>query len=66
MPPRRAGALGTRGSAAGASACAGAVGHSTGERGSGTYEKSGPQRGTPRTFEAAVTYTRGDGKDEKA
>ncbi|MGW1012812.1 cytochrome c biogenesis protein ResB [Streptomyces termitum] len=32
----------------------------------GTYEKTGPQRGTPRTFEADVTYTRGDGKDEKA
>ncbi|MFJ8132431.1 cytochrome c biogenesis protein ResB [Streptomyces hydrogenans] len=32
----------------------------------GTYEKSGPQRGTPRTFEAAVTYTRGDGTDKKA
>ncbi|PVC65366.1 cytochrome c biogenesis protein ResB [Streptomyces sp. CS081A] len=30
----------------------------------GTYEKSGPQRGTPRTFEAAVTYTRG-GADRK-
>ncbi|MEV6199877.1 cytochrome c biogenesis protein ResB [Streptomyces sp. NPDC051771] len=36
------------------------------DRFTGTYEKSGPQRGTPRTFEAAVTYTRGDGKDEKA
>ncbi|GHF96985.1 cytochrome c biogenesis protein ResB [Streptomyces filamentosus] len=32
----------------------------------GTYETSGPQTGTPRTFEAAVTYTRGGGKDEKA
>ncbi|MFF0561006.1 cytochrome c biogenesis protein ResB [Streptomyces sp. NPDC004266] len=31
----------------------------------GTYEKNGPQRGTPRTFEAAVTYSRG-GADEKA
>ncbi|MER7910689.1 cytochrome c biogenesis protein ResB [Streptomyces sp. NPDC096068] len=31
----------------------------------GTYEKSGPQRGTPRTFEAAVTYSRG-GADRKA
>ncbi|WP_435058277.1 cytochrome c biogenesis protein ResB [Streptomyces sp. bgisy060] len=31
----------------------------------GTYEKSGPQRGTPRTFEAAVTYSQG-GADEKA
>lgn len=27
----------------------------------GTYEADGPQRGTPRTFEAAVTYTKGDG-----
>ncbi|WP_411084057.1 cytochrome c biogenesis protein ResB [Streptomyces sp. cmx-18-6] len=25
----------------------------------GTYEKSGPQRGTPRTFEARVKYTEG-------
>ncbi|MFJ3586197.1 cytochrome c biogenesis protein ResB [Streptomyces sp. NPDC090127] len=32
----------------------------------GTYEKSGPQRGTPRTFEAAVTYSEGGGKDRKA
>ncbi|MFJ5709732.1 cytochrome c biogenesis protein ResB [Streptomyces sp. NPDC093105] len=32
----------------------------------GTYEKSGPQRGTPRTFEAAVSYTEADGKDKKA
>ncbi|MEW1697759.1 cytochrome c biogenesis protein ResB [Streptomyces sp. NPDC093249] len=31
----------------------------------GTYEKNGPQRGTPRTFEAAVTYTRG-GEPTKA
>ncbi|MEV4426931.1 cytochrome c biogenesis protein ResB [Streptomyces sp. NPDC049602] len=31
----------------------------------GTYEKNGPQRGTPRTFEAAVTYSTG-GADEKA
>ncbi|KOX36431.1 MULTISPECIES: cytochrome c biogenesis protein ResB [unclassified Streptomyces] len=31
----------------------------------GTYEKGGPQRGTPRTFEAAVTYSRG-GADRKA
>lgn len=30
----------------------------------GTYEKSGPQRGTPRTFEARVTYAEGaDGPD---
>ncbi|MEV1045152.1 cytochrome c biogenesis protein ResB [Streptomyces sp. NPDC049916] len=30
----------------------------------GTYEKSGPQRGTPRTFEARVTYNEGaDGPD---
>ncbi|MDT9692422.1 cytochrome c biogenesis protein ResB [Streptomyces sp. P9(2023)] len=32
----------------------------------GTYEKSGPQRGTPRTFEAAVTYSEADGPDKKA
>ncbi|MEU2656699.1 cytochrome c biogenesis protein ResB [Streptomyces sp. NPDC007325] len=32
----------------------------------GTYETSGPQLGTPRTFEAAVTYTRDDGAGEKA
>ncbi|CAM5267204.1 cytochrome c biogenesis protein ResB [Streptomyces tanashiensis] len=31
----------------------------------GTYEKNGPQRGTPRTFEAAVTYSQG-GADKKA
>ncbi|MFF6842059.1 cytochrome c biogenesis protein ResB [Streptomyces tanashiensis] len=31
----------------------------------GTYEKNGPQRGTPRTFEAAVTYSQG-GADRKA
>ncbi|MFD3567232.1 cytochrome c biogenesis protein ResB [Streptomyces sp. NPDC058667] len=31
----------------------------------GTYEKDGPQRGTPRTFEAAVTYSQG-GADKKA
>ncbi|WP_306325351.1 cytochrome c biogenesis protein ResB [Streptomyces venezuelae] len=31
----------------------------------GTYEKNGPQRGTPRTFEAAVSYSRG-GTDKKA
>ncbi|MEV6245670.1 cytochrome c biogenesis protein ResB [Streptomyces sp. NPDC051742] len=31
----------------------------------GTYEKSGPQRGTPRTFEAAVSYSQG-GADKKA
>ncbi|MFF0476683.1 cytochrome c biogenesis protein ResB [Streptomyces sp. NPDC004284] len=31
----------------------------------GTYEKSGPQRGTPRTFEADVTYSQG-GADKKA
>ncbi|MFE5899924.1 cytochrome c biogenesis protein ResB [Streptomyces sp. NPDC056488] len=30
----------------------------------GTYEQGGPQRGTPRTFEAAVTYSEG-GADEK-
>ncbi|MER7624320.1 cytochrome c biogenesis protein ResB [Streptomyces sp. NPDC126503] len=32
----------------------------------GTYEKDGPQRGTPRTFEAAVTYTDGGERDRKA
>ncbi|PWS41936.1 cytochrome C biogenesis protein [Streptomyces sp. ZEA17I] len=33
----------------------------------GTYEESGPQRGTPRTFEARVTYNEGaDGPDRKA
>ncbi|MGW0466408.1 cytochrome c biogenesis protein ResB [Streptomyces sp. NPDC003027] len=32
----------------------------------GTYEQSGPQRGTPRTFEAAVTYAEGTGPDRKA
>ncbi|APE22273.1 MULTISPECIES: cytochrome c biogenesis protein ResB [Streptomyces] len=31
----------------------------------GTYEKNGPQRGTPRTFEAAVSYSQG-GTDKKA
>ncbi|MGW4851823.1 cytochrome c biogenesis protein ResB [Streptomyces sp. NPDC004288] len=31
----------------------------------GTYEKNGPQRGTPRTFEAAVTYSEG-GADKKS
>ncbi|WP_432125978.1 cytochrome c biogenesis protein ResB [Streptomyces sp. bgisy082] len=30
----------------------------------GTYEEGGPQRGTPRTFEAAVTFSEG-GADEK-
>ncbi|MFJ3162922.1 cytochrome c biogenesis protein ResB [Streptomyces kanasensis] len=32
----------------------------------GTYETDGPQRGTPRTFEAAVTYAEGGGPDKKA
>ncbi|ALO09160.1 Ccs1 or ResB-related putative cytochrome C-type biogenesis protein [Streptomyces venezuelae] len=32
----------------------------------GTYEMKGPQLGTPRTFEAAVTYTEGGGTDKKA
>ncbi|MFE5485117.1 cytochrome c biogenesis protein ResB [Streptomyces sp. NPDC056527] len=32
----------------------------------GTYEKSGPQRGTPRTFEAAVTYSEAGGSEKKA
>ncbi|GGV17080.1 cytochrome c biosynthesis protein [Streptomyces litmocidini] len=31
----------------------------------GTYQKDGPQRGTPRTFEAAVSYSQGDA-DKKA
>ncbi|MFD7963086.1 cytochrome c biogenesis protein ResB [Streptomyces zaomyceticus] len=31
----------------------------------GTYEKNGPQRGTPRTFEAKVSYSEG-GADKKA
>ncbi|MFF8280337.1 cytochrome c biogenesis protein ResB [Streptomyces lateritius] len=32
----------------------------------GTYEKTGPQRGTPRTFEAAVTYSEAGRADKKA
>ncbi|MCH0541396.1 cytochrome c biogenesis protein ResB [Streptomyces sp. MUM 203J] len=32
----------------------------------GTYEPSGPQRGTPRTFEADITYAEGDGPEKKA
>ncbi|WP_405999230.1 cytochrome c biogenesis protein ResB [Streptomyces sp. NBC_00829] len=32
----------------------------------GTYAKSGPERGTPRTYEAAVTYSRGGGPDRKS
>lgn len=33
----------------------------------GTYERTGPQRGTPRVFEADVTYSVGaDGKEQKA
>ncbi|MFI8521336.1 cytochrome c biogenesis protein ResB [Streptomyces sp. NPDC085481] len=32
----------------------------------GTYEKNGPQRGTPRTFEAAVSYAENGGPDQKA
>ncbi|MBT2397030.1 cytochrome c biogenesis protein ResB [Streptomyces sp. ISL-100] len=33
----------------------------------GTYERSGPQRGTPRTYEAHVTYAKGaDGAEKKA
>ncbi|MFB8029083.1 cytochrome c biogenesis protein ResB [Streptomyces sp. NPDC056465] len=32
----------------------------------GTYERNGPQRGTPRTYEARVTYSEGaDGKPKK-
>jgi cytochrome c biogenesis protein len=32
----------------------------------GTYEKNGPQRGTPRTFEAAVTWSKGGGPERKS
>ncbi|MEU3449375.1 cytochrome c biogenesis protein ResB [Streptomyces thermolilacinus] len=32
----------------------------------GTYEATGPQRGTPRTFEAAVTYSEKGGPDKNA
>ncbi|MFF0446496.1 cytochrome c biogenesis protein ResB [Streptomyces sp. NPDC004609] len=32
----------------------------------GTYERSGPQRGTPRTFEAAVTWSKPGGKENKS
>ncbi|MGW7359744.1 cytochrome c biogenesis protein ResB [Streptomyces sp. NPDC054802] len=32
----------------------------------GTYEKNGPQRGTPRTFEAAVTWSQGGGPERKS
>ncbi|WP_434594585.1 cytochrome c biogenesis protein ResB [Streptomyces sp. A5-4] len=33
----------------------------------GTYERSGPQRGTPRVYEAHVTYAKGsDGAEKKA
>ncbi|MFP3988643.1 cytochrome c biogenesis protein ResB [Streptomyces sp. E11-3] len=36
------------------------------DRFEGTYERSGPQTGTPRTFEAHVTYTEGvDGPEKK-
>ncbi|NUK63588.1 cytochrome c biogenesis protein ResB [Streptomyces lunaelactis] len=35
------------------------------DRFTGTYAKTGPQRGTPRTYEADVTYTRGDGTEGK-
>ncbi|MFC5799377.1 cytochrome c biogenesis protein ResB [Streptomyces formicae] len=36
------------------------------DRFTGTYETRGPQRGTPRTFEAAVTYAEGaDGEEKK-
>ncbi|MFJ4875319.1 cytochrome c biogenesis protein ResB [Streptomyces sp. NPDC088745] len=32
----------------------------------GTYERSGPQRGTPRVYEAHITYSEGaDGKEKK-
>ena len=32
----------------------------------GTYERSGPNRGTPRTYEAAITYSVGADGEEKA
>ncbi|MDT9681607.1 cytochrome c biogenesis protein ResB [Streptomyces sp. TRM76323] len=32
----------------------------------GTYEATGPQRGTPRTFEADITYAENGGPDKKA
>ncbi|MFI8966753.1 cytochrome c biogenesis protein ResB [Streptomyces sp. NPDC053493] len=32
----------------------------------GTYEQNGPQRGTPRTFEAGVTYYEDGGPEKKA
>ncbi|MCX5391383.1 cytochrome c biogenesis protein ResB [Streptomyces sp. NBC_00094] len=32
----------------------------------GTYEQNGPQRGTPRTFEAAVRYSEDGGTEKKA
>ncbi|OII61945.1 cytochrome C biogenesis protein [Streptomyces sp. CC53] len=32
----------------------------------GTYETSGPQRGTPRTFEADIRYSEGGGPEKKA
>ncbi|MEV3991924.1 cytochrome c biogenesis protein ResB [Streptomyces sp. NPDC049837] len=32
----------------------------------GTYETSGPQRGTPRTFEADVTYSKPGGEKKKS
>ena len=31
----------------------------------GTYARSGPQRGTPRTYEADVTYSKGGGPEKK-
>ncbi|MFI1396351.1 cytochrome c biogenesis protein ResB [Streptomyces sp. NPDC020681] len=31
----------------------------------GTYAKSGPERGTPRVYKAEVTYTKGDGTEGK-
>ncbi|MFV2119249.1 cytochrome c biogenesis protein ResB [Streptomyces sp. Act-28] len=36
------------------------------KRFTGTYEATGPQRGTPRTFEAEVTYSKDGGPDEGA
>lgn len=35
------------------------------DRFTGTYETDGPQRGTPRTFEADVTYSRAGGPEKK-
>ncbi|GGP92538.1 cytochrome c biogenesis protein ResB [Streptomyces roseolilacinus] len=36
------------------------------KRFTGTYEATGPQRGTPRTFEAGITYSEDGGPDKEA